>query len=168
MKMYQQRSRGQLGQKNTGWLFLGDSKPLVIELLLKNATFHPQYFYDIIIIMLVHRLLSQGPVTTRYHWMNHRDNAYSHGSNSSTASIAGQKLTRLSHPPYSLDIAFSDFYLFGNIKTWLRECHRTMFKELQLDVIEVLSSLSEDGLFRIFCESKKLFEHVITINGEYV
>jgi transposase len=51
-------------------------------------------------------------------------------------------LRRLACPPYSPDIAPSDFYLFGKVKDQLIGIFVQDEKELLHEVIEILSSIS--------------------------
>jgi hypothetical protein len=46
----------------------------------------------------------------------HLDNAYAHNSRSSVECLAATKARRLSHPPYSPDIAPSDIFFFDYLK----------------------------------------------------
>jgi hypothetical protein len=147
---------------------LGITGLLVIEWRSKNAAFNSQYFCDTIITMLVHDPFSQGPVTVWHYWMIHLDNARRHTSKESIAFMPGQKLTKFSHPPYSPDITLSNFYLIDNIKIRLRECHGKKFEEIQSNMTEMLTSISGEELFGMFCEWKKRLEHIITISRTYV
>ena len=50
----------------------------------------------------------------------HQDNARVHTCAISTAKFIELKFELLQHPLYSPDLAASDFFLFPNLKTWLR------------------------------------------------
>jgi hypothetical protein len=50
------------------------------------------------------------------------------------------------HPPYSPDIAPSDFYLFGTVKQRLPTCEGRSFEEFQENVDEIPSTLRPDEL----------------------
>ena len=50
----------------------------------------------------------------------HHDNARPHTARGTTAAIADKGWTVLPHPPYSPDLAPSDFHLFGPLKEHLR------------------------------------------------
>jgi hypothetical protein len=130
----------------------GITGQFVFDWLSENAMFNSLYFCDTIITMLVRSLFSQGPLTARYHWMIHIDNACPHSSKSSTAFLVGQELTRFTHQPYSLDIVPCDFNLFGNINTRLRECYETTSEELQSNATEILASIPGGKSFGAFCE----------------
>jgi hypothetical protein len=79
--------------------------------------------------------------------MIHLDNACLHNLKGSTAFMVRQVSMRLLNPPYSSDIALSNFYIFVNIKTRLRERYGIIFEELQSNVTEMLASISGQELF---------------------
>jgi hypothetical protein len=45
------------------------------------------------------------------------------------------------HPPYSPDIAPSDFYLFGTVKQRLQTCEGWSFEELQKNGDKIVSPI---------------------------
>jgi histone-lysine N-methyltransferase SETMAR len=59
-------------------------------------------------------------------------------------------LRKLAHPPYSPDIAASDFYLFGNVKNKLIGKSVQDEQELCLDVTEMLSAIPTIELRDVF------------------
>jgi hypothetical protein len=81
----------------------------------KNIAFNLQYLYDTIITMLVRRLLSQGSVTARHHWMIQLNNAYLHNSKCLTVFMVRQKLTGLRHPPSAI---FTEYHSQQLISLW--------------------------------------------------
>jgi transposase len=42
-----------------------------------------------------------------------------HFSKATKQFITGNHIERVPHPPYSPDLALSDFWLFSHVKTWL-------------------------------------------------
>jgi histone-lysine N-methyltransferase SETMAR len=52
----------------------------------------------------------------------HADNARPHTARSSTDFLEVNGMKRDPHPPYSLDLAPSEFYLFGDVKRRLSGC----------------------------------------------
>jgi hypothetical protein len=75
---------------------------------------------------------------------------------------------KLAHPPYSPDIAPSDFYLFGKVKNELigKSIHDE--HELFLEVNEILSAIPTTELRDVFRNWIRRLEQVIDTNGEYV
>jgi histone-lysine N-methyltransferase SETMAR len=52
--------------------------------------------------------------------MVHADNAHPHKSVASQQFMAQNAMVVAAHPPYSADLAPSDFYLFGHVKGLFR------------------------------------------------
>jgi len=50
----------------------------------------------------------------------HHDNAPSHTSSKAMAKLEQLRFELVAHPPYSPDLAPSDYYLFPNLKRWLQ------------------------------------------------
>jgi len=50
----------------------------------------------------------------------HHDNALSHTSLKAMAKLDQLRFELVAHPPYSPDLAPSDYYLFSNLKRWLQ------------------------------------------------
>jgi histone-lysine N-methyltransferase SETMAR len=56
------------------------------------------------------------------HWILHQDNAPAHKALSVKQFLANKNIV-LEHPPYSTDLAPSNFYLFLKIKSVLKGTH---------------------------------------------
>jgi hypothetical protein len=54
------------------------------------------------------------------------------------------------HPPYSPDLASSDFFLFGHLKITLQESEFDNAGELLDSVVKILSVISPETLLAIF------------------
>jgi hypothetical protein len=77
-------------------------------------------------------------------------------------------MRRASQPPFSPDLAPSDFYLFGKLKTTLM---RSVFENEQrlLDgIMKVLDRITRDELESVFEEWAARLEACIYRGGEYV
>jgi hypothetical protein len=71
------------------------------------------------------------------------------------------------HPPYSPDIAPSDFYLFGTVKERLRTCQGGSYEELQANVHEILLAIDPVELMATMRAWMARLQKVIDTNGEY-
>lgn len=96
------------------------------------------------------------------------DNAPIHTSCQISRFLEQKGIEKLEHPPYSPDIAPSDFYLFKCLKTWLRGRKFTDLSELQEAMQCWFSSKSSGWYERAFDEFKERLEQVIEIGGEYI
>jgi hypothetical protein len=72
------------------------------------------------------------------------------------------------HPPYSPDIALSDFYLFGTMKQRLQTREGRPFEELQENVHEILSSIGWEELEATIRAWTERLRRVIALGREYV
>ena len=72
------------------------------------------------------------------------------------------------HPPYSPDLAPSDYQLFPNMKTWLATQRFYDDADLQAGVNELLKSQAatfyDDGINKIMHR----YDKCLTLNGDYV
>jgi hypothetical protein len=73
----------------------------------------------------------------------------------------------MSHPPYSPDIASSDFYPFGTIKQLLQTCQGHSCEELEENVHEILGSIPYTELTATMRTWVARLQRVIDNNGEY-
>jgi hypothetical protein len=77
-------------------------------------------------------------------------------------------LRKLVDPPYSPDIAPSDFYLFGKVKNELISKSVHDEHELFLEVTEILSALPTTELRDVFRNWIRRLEQGIDTNSEYL
>jgi hypothetical protein len=71
-------------------------------------------------------------------------------SQASVDYIDRYKFVRVSHPPYSPNLAPTDFYLFGAPKERLAKCYGRTTEELFRNDTEILDPIAEEELFQIF------------------
>jgi hypothetical protein len=70
-------------------------------------------------------------------WL-HLDNCRVHNSKQSSEKIVASVFKRTPHPPYSPDVAPSDFFLFGYVMHELEGKHYTSEDELYEDIVGIL------------------------------
>lgn len=116
----------------------------IIDLLPHGTSYNSDYFIDNILSPL-NSIKGQiwSETTKRYLWL-HLDNSKVHNSMKSNAKYGEYGLKRTPHPPYSPDLALSDFYLFGFLKDKLKGQKFTSPDQLKEAIIEILSSISRD------------------------
>jgi hypothetical protein len=71
----------------------------------------------------------------------------------------------LPHPPYSPDLAPSDFFLFGYIKEKLTDYDYRTREELKSAIIEICNEISDDVLINVFHSWLKRVKWVIRHAG---
>lgn len=91
-----------------------------------------------------------------------------HTSRFTTLFMESNKLKRAPHPPYSPDIAPSDFFLFGYVKGKMEGCHFESRDEVIEKVTSILLNIPHETLQRVFEEWEARLKKVIEINGEYI
>ena len=72
------------------------------------------------------------------------DNAQPHTSIKTRKTVTSFKWTTLPHPPYSPDLAPSDYHLFNPVKEGLRNKHYACDKEVKTAVMKLLKERSTE------------------------
>ena len=98
----------------------------------------------------------------------HFDNTRPHVSKKVVEYMESHGMDRAPQPPYSPDIAPSDFYLFGYIKGLLAGRTFQSADELLSAVTEILNEISEKTLLRVFKEWEERLNQIIILNGDYI
>jgi hypothetical protein len=79
-----------------------------------------------------------------------------------------EKMTRTPHPSFSPDLAPSDFYLFGRLKTTMKGCLFEDENELWVGIISELNKISREQLETVFQEWVLRLDRCIDTGGKYV
>ncbi|OQV13904.1 hypothetical protein BV898_11899 [Hypsibius exemplaris] len=98
----------------------------------------------------------------------HHDNASSHTCSLTIDFLQQEGLKLLPHPPYSLDLASCDFYLFPKLKESLRVKLFDTEKELDAAVHCRLRELSKNGSSSVFRAWLSRCEKCIQFGGDYI
>jgi histone-lysine N-methyltransferase SETMAR len=76
----------------------------------------------------------------------HLDNASSHRARTSVECVKSFRIRPIDHPPYSPDLAPSDFYLFGKLKGTFAGREFASTEEHLLAIKDVTGSIERDEL----------------------
>lgn len=98
----------------------------------------------------------------------HQDNAPPHTAASTQLEIDILGFQRISHPPYSPDLAPMDFRVFPEVKSRLRGKHFENSQELMLEVIRIVSSFDKNFYSDIYNKWIDRQRKCIRIGGDYV
>ena len=98
----------------------------------------------------------------------HHDNARPHTAHATTDLIAAKGWTVLPHPPYSPDLAPSDFFLFGPLKDNLRGQKFDNDEEVQTAVKAWLRQRTPDFFANGFAQWKNRWDKCVERGGDYV
>jgi hypothetical protein len=98
----------------------------------------------------------------------HMDNARPHTSKRNSARLDELRPKRIVHLPLDHEIALSDFFLFGLLKSELSSRSVGEIGELFEIVDEILSSLRPDTIVMVFANSIERMKQVMITNGDYI
>jgi histone-lysine N-methyltransferase SETMAR len=96
------------------------------------------------------------------------DNASSHTSKMTKNKLADLGWEVLPHPPYSPDMAPSDFHLFTSLKGWLKGKRFSNVQEAENAVQEYFNSKPIEFYARAFSKLPDIWEEIIGFDGDYV
>ena len=98
----------------------------------------------------------------------HYDNARPHIAKIVNDFLESHDMDKAPHPPFSPDIAPSDFYLFGYIKGLLAGKEFDSPEQLLSDVTQILEEIPTITLLKVFQQWESRLIHVIDSNGDYI
>jgi transposase len=134
----------------------------------KGSTYNSAFLCDIVIPELVQNICSSSRRKSLKGMYIHLDNARPHNSRRATECLSRTKAKRVPHPAYSPDLAPSDFFLFGFLKTKLQEYDIPDRETLKSAISDIFAEISEDTLISVFEAWIKRLKWVIAHQGEYV
>ena len=100
-------------------------------------------------------------------WHFHQDNALVHNSLLVIDYLTGIGIKTVLHPPYSPDLALSDFWLFHKFKEKLRGCRYEKIKEMKEAVTKVIDTLVQEDFHGAFQKLLERYIKYIAAGGDY-
>jgi histone-lysine N-methyltransferase SETMAR len=97
----------------------------------------------------------------------HHDNAPAHTSFLVSSTIHNLKYELLRHPPYSPDLAPSDYFLFPVLKDYLAGRHYNDRSSLGSSIYQCLNSMSEDDYTAAIRKLPERWQKCISAEGRY-
>ena len=141
-----------------------DSKGVVhMDFADKAVRINAEYYIDLVATARKKRRRQAGTPL----WYLH-DNAPIHTAGISQARIEHAGLTLLQHPPYSPDLAPSDYYLFRHLKKHLRGKSFTGVEDLQRAVEEFFGNCTPDFFKKAFLELLHRWQKCVERGGSYI
>lgn len=95
------------------------------------------------------------------------DNAPAHSAKLVKDTITALKWELLPHPPYSPDLAPSDYHLFASMEHALAEQHFTSYEDVGKWVDEWLASKNEQFFWQGIHKLHERWEKCVGSNGQY-
>ena len=135
-----------------------------ISVLPPGGRFNREYFEEVLDEMAA-EIRKRRPVNGTKGMKIHLDNARPHIV---PGKIDELEMTRLPHPPYSPDLAPSDFFLFGYLKNMLQGTSFARADELFDEVFKILHGMPRDVFNKAYQEWIKRLTMCIERDGDYV
>ena len=149
-------------------VFFFDSEGVVYRYIVpRGQTVNAQAYIEIL-ANLRDAVNKKRPHLRQTGWLLLHDNAPCHTAGKVLEFLARNNIETVPHPPYSPDLAPSDFYLFPNLKRPLRGRHFQDDNDLLQAVGEVVRDLEKDGLLHVFHKRCERMEKCVRIGGGYV
>ena len=95
----------------------------------------------------------------------HHDNAKPHVAECVKSYLNGNGFTIIRHPPYSPNLAYSDFWLFDYIKRQLTD-HKSR-KSLEQEITEILKNIPKEKYLKTFNKWLERMKPCIKNQGSY-
>jgi hypothetical protein len=149
-------------------VFFNGTGHYVTDWLPEGRTMNSPYYVEEVLTPLADSCYPQRSQRPRHLVTVHFDNAPIHNTNLVAECLERRKLTRMSHPPYSPDLAPCDFFLFGYLKGKLAGQSFDTLAGIQGAVREVLEGISGETWCAVFEDWIKRLEECIQREGEYV
>jgi hypothetical protein len=142
----------------------------LLDLMPPQCIFNTRYFLEHVMAPLVQTVFSQWKTRYTSQLNVHIDNRRVHFSKVTEQFLIENQLLHVPHPPDSPDLALSDFWLFGHIKTGLAGrgfAKPEKFLELSEGVREFLEGIPAAELTAVFEGWSNRVRWVIAHNGQY-
>jgi hypothetical protein len=97
----------------------------------------------------------------------HHDNALAHNALAVQEFLAKKSIMKLDHPPYSLDLAWCNFWLFPKLKTALKGHRFSDTADIQGHAMTILHSIPEDEFQKSFEQCKYQLTRCTGAQGDY-
>jgi len=100
-------------------------------------------------------------------WHLHHDNAPAHSSRLVQGFLAKHRITQVSQPPYSPDLAPCDFWLFPKLKSPLKGRRFQTVDEIKENATKQLMDIPKDAFAECFEKWKERWEKCVRSQEEY-
>ena len=140
---------------------------LMIDYLEKGETLTSEY-YSSLLVKLREEIRRKRRGKLAKGVLFHQDNAPIHKAARSMATIRENGFEIIEHPPYSPDLAPSDYFLFGNLKNYLRGTSYGSDNDVFEAVEGYFRSQNASFYLKGIKDIRKRWERCIVLKGEYV
>jgi hypothetical protein len=134
----------------------------VVDKLATGAKMDSDCFIPNVLAQLERKMFPDGRRRYAKRLTIHLDNCSVHTSGASEAYLTEHSMIRLKHPPYSPDLAPSDFYLFPTVKEQLKDIEMIDEEDLFNRLKEILNEIPRKELDRV---SGAWINRLMTVSG---
>lgn len=140
---------------------------IMIDYLEHGKTINKEYYCALLDRFDV-EIKAKRPHLARKKILYHQDNAPSHSAHLTTNKLNELRYEVLAHPPYSPDLAPSDYFLFPRLKIWL--CGKRFYsnEEVELETNRYFEELGEDHYKTGIQMLEDRYSKCIALDGDYV
>jgi transposase len=143
-----------------------DGTPVFVDLP-KGETMTAKVFEKLVLDKLIPPEIEKGEHETESDMIIHFDNAPCHKAHLISDRLKSSRVRLMPQPPYSPDLAPSDFFLFGYIKRRLRGKYCKTSEEVVAEAAKIMAGITRKTRLRVFHEWIWRLETVIANEGEY-
>ena len=140
---------------------------IFIDYLEKGKTITGEY-YATLLDKLNQEIKEKRPHLKKKKLLFHHDNASPHTSVVSMAKINDLRFELLPHPPYSPDLAPSDYYLFPNLKRWLQGKRFSTNEEVICETEAYFAEFDKSYFSKGINMLEDRWNKCISLQGDYV
>lgn len=140
---------------------------IFIDYLEKGRTITGEY-YAALLDRLNNEIKKKRPHMAKKKVLFHQDNAPAHTSMITMAKLNELKYELLPHPPYSPDLAPSDYYLFPNLKRWLMGKRFTSNEDVKCETDAYFEGLDKSYFMKGIRMLEERLKKCLALEGNYV
>jgi len=140
---------------------------LTTDFLPIGQKFNSLHMTSVVIPKLVEKIRESCPSKGTCGWFLHLDNSPVHNCRVTRSAIENSGFKIFPQPPYSPDLAPSDFSLFGYLKDHLTSKKSLDMDELKVEIIDFLENIHPNWFEHVWDEWDKRLRWVIENNGKY-
>ena len=134
----------------------------------KGTTITGRYYRDLLEKQLLPALRQKRPSLARRGFLLHQDNAPPHRANTVAEFLRDEHIETIPHPPYSPDLAPSDFWLFGELKDSLRGRRFPSRTALGGAIYQWGQHTSKEEFAKCYRSWVRRWERCVAKEGDYV
>jgi histone-lysine N-methyltransferase SETMAR len=139
----------------------------VIDLMTWQRSFNSDYFVIHALAPMIVKVFPRGRIPHTCRLRYHLNNCRFHFSEAIEQFITENHTERVIHPPYSLNLAPSDFWLFGHVKTSLVGQIFDDPEQLLEAITEFLNEIQPPEVVTVFRHWVERTQWVLENNGDY-